>query len=370
MNKGIPFVSFKYLENEIRNELDSAYQRVIDSSWYIDGNEKKQFEREFASFIGVEYCVGCGNGLDALTLALKALGIGIGDEVIVPANTFIATALAVSYSGARPILVDADLTTFNIDVSKIEEAITERTRAIIPVHLYGLPANMDKIIELAEKYNLLIVEDCAQSHGARYKGKVVGSFGVVAGFSFYPGKNLGALGDAGAVVTNEEALAEKIRALGNYGAEQKYVHKYQGLNSRLDELQAAFLRVKLKYMDKMYLERKRVAQRYLCGIQNERIDLPQIPEKYDHVWHVFAIRCKERDKLQRYLSEKGIKTNIHYPIPIHMQSAYQELGYREGQFPVAEEISRTELSLPLYYGMKAEEIDYVIGCINEFGKDS
>lgn len=365
----IPFVTFKYLENEIREELNSAFHKVVDSSWYIDGKEKREFEKEFSCYVGVEHCIGCGNGLDALTLALKAIGVGPGDEVIVPANTFIATALAVTYAGASLVLVDADVATYNIDVSKIEKAITARTKAIIPVHLYGLPAKMDEIVTIADKYGLYIVEDCAQAHGAKYKGKMVGSFGIASGFSFYPGKNLGALGDAGAVTTKDQKISNKVRALGNYGSEEKYIHKYVGMNSRLDELQAAFLRVKLKYMDEMYLERKRVAEKYMEGINNQLIDLPEIPPECEHVWHVFAVRCKERDRLQRYLEKKNIKTNIHYPIPIHLQLAYRDLGYKEGDFPIAEEISHTELSLPLYYGMRADEINYVINSINEFRAD-
>lgn len=362
----IPFVSFVPLENEIRAGLEAAFQRVLDNSWYIDGNEDKKFEAAFADYCGMDYCVGTGNGLDALMLPLKALGIGQGDEVIVPANTFIATVLAVTYVGATPVLVDPCIDTFNIDPTKIEEKITPTTKAIMPVHLYGQPADMEPIMKLAEKYNLYIIEDCAQAHGATYKGKKIGQFGCAAGFSFYPGKNLGALGDAGAVVTNDEELGKKIRALGNYGSDYKYHHIYQGNNSRLDELQAAFLSVKLPYMEKTNAERQRVANRYLNEIKNSKVILPKVMEDVEAVWHVFAVRCEQRDELEQYLRDKEILTNKHYPIPIHMQECYRDLGLKQGDLPVAEEISRTQLSLPLYYGMSDEEIQYVIDAVNAF----
>lgn len=366
MNKLIPFVSFKALEQELREEIRNVFERVYENSCYIGGKEDENFEREFARYSNAKYCVGCGNGLDALMLALKALNIGEGDEVIVPANTFIATALAVSYVGATPVLVDPDIRTYNIDVTKIEEKITNKTKAIIPVHLYGQPADMNKIIELAQKYDLYIVEDCAQAHGAKYHGKVVGSFGEVGSFSFYPGKNLGALGDGGAIITNQEMLANKIRAMGNYGSFYKYHHVYKGNNSRLDELQAGILNVKLKHLDRTNLERNRIAQRYLSGINNPKIILPSVIKNVEHVWHIFAIRCVERDKLEKYLKKANINTNIHYPIPIHLQEAYKDLELKEGGFAVSEEISKTELSLPMYYGLSDEQIDYVISVINEF----
>lgn len=362
----VPFSSFIPMEKELKKELCDAFERVLKKSWYIDGQEKESFEKSFAKYCGVNDCLGVGNGLDALTLILKALGIGAGDEVIVPANTFIATALAVSNVGAKPVLVDPKISTFNIDVVKIEEVITKNTKAIIPVHLYGQPCDLDAIMDISQKYNLFVIEDCAQAHGAKYKGKKIGTYGVASGFSFYPGKNLGALGDAGAVISNDVKLIEKIRYLSNYGSDYKYHHIYQGSNSRLDELQAAFLSVKLKHLDRMNEDRRRIANLYLHGIKNTGVLLPEVPAFSEPVWHIFGVRCKERDKLEKYLSDKGIKTNKHYPIPIHLQECYKELGYKKGDFPIAEEISETELSLPMYYGMTDEEINYVIDAINTF----
>ena len=364
----IPFVSFKPLESELDTELRAAFERVYSSSWYIEGKEDAAFEKSFAEFCGVNYCVGCGNGLDALMLALKAMGIGEGDEVIVPSNTYIATALAVTYVGARPVFVEPRIETFNIDPKKIESAITNKTKAIMPVHLYGQACDMDTIMEIAGKYGLKVIEDCAQAHGATYKGQRVGSFGDAAGFSFYPGKNLGALGDAGAVVTNNEALAKKIRALGNYGSDYKYHHIYKGNNSRLDELQAAFLSAKLHHMDRINEERRRIANRYLNEIHNSKIVLPVVEKDMVPVWHIFGIRCAERDELEKYLNDNGIGTNKHYPISMHLQECYKDLGYKEGDFPIAEEISKTELSLPMYYGMTDEQVNYVIHSINVFGR--
>lgn len=362
----IPFVSFKPLEKELDKDLRDAFERVYHSSWYIEGKEDAEFEKQFAGFCNAKYCVGVGNGLDALMLALKALEIGVGDEVLVPSNTYIATALAVTYVGAKPVFVEPEIETFNIDPCRIESAITEKTKAIMPVHLYGQACRMEKIMEIASRYDLKVVEDCAQAHGATYKGKVVGSFGDAAGFSFYPGKNLGALGDAGAVVTNNKELAEKIRALGNYGSDYKYHHIYQGNNSRLDELQAAFLLAKLPLLDKVNEDRRRIAKRYLDGIVNPKIILPHVIDDAVPVWHIFAVRTIERDELAQYLLENGIQTNKHYPIPIHLQKCYSDLGITTGKLPIAEEISRTELSLPLYYGMNDGDIDYVIKIINEY----
>ena len=363
----VPFVSFKPLEKELNAELRTAFDRVLENSWYIDGNEDKAFEAAFAAYCHTDYCVGCGNGLDALMLVLKAWGIGPGDEVIVPSNTFIATALAVTYVGASLVFVEPDIRTYNIDPEKIEEKITKKTKAIMPVHLYGQPCDMDPIMAIAKKHGLYILEDCAQAHGATYKGKVIGSFGDAAGFSFYPGKNLGALGDAGATVTSDKALADKIRALGNYGSDYKYHHIYKGTNSRLDELQAAFLSAKLPLMDKVNEDRRSTANRYLEEITNPNIILPYVPEYAVPVWHVFAVRCEKRDELAAYLAEKGISTNKHYPIPMHLQDCYADLGIQENALPIAEEISRTELSLPMYYGMTEQEITYVIDTINAFG---
>lgn len=362
----IPFVSFVPMEKELNTELRNAFNRVFESSWYIEGKEDELFEQSFASYCGAKYCVGVGNGLDALMLVLKALNIGEGDEVIVPSNTYIATALAVTYVGATPVFVEPDIRTYNINPLKIEEKINLKTKAIMPVHLYGQPCDMDPIISIAKKHNLFVIEDCAQAHGARYKGKRIGSFGDAAGFSFYPGKNLGALGDAGATVTNDKDIEEKVRALGNYGSDYKYHHIYKGNNSRLDELQAAFLSAKLPILDKMNVERRRIANRYLEEINNDKIILPFVPEYAEPVWHIFAIRCVERDSLEKYLNEKGVGTNKHYPIPMHMQECYKELGILEGSLPIAEEISRTELSIPMFYGMTDKEIQFVIDTINEF----
>ena len=362
----IPFVSFIPMEKELDTELRAAFERVYTESWYVEGREDEAFERTFAEYCHTKYCIGCGNGLDALMLALKALGIGAGDEVSVPSNTFIATALAVTYVGALPIFVEPDIHTYNIDPTKIEDKITSRTKAIMPVHLYGQPADMNPIMEMAGKHGLFVVEDCAQAHGATYKGRLVGSFGDAAGFSFYPGKNLGALGDAGAVLTNHKDLAEKVRALRNYGSDYKYHHIYQGNNSRLDELQAAFLLAKLPHLNRMNEERRRIAVRYLNGLKNPEIILPCVIDGAEAVWHVFAIRTKKRDELEKYLTERGITTNKHYPIPIHLQECYANLDLSRGELPIAEEISATELSLPMFYGMRDEEIHYIIDTINEF----
>lgn len=362
----VPFVSFRPMEKELNSELRAAFDRVFDASWYIEGKEDEAFEKAFAEYCNTDYCIGVGNGLDALMLALKALGIGAGDEVIVPSNTYIATALAVTYVGATPVFVEPDIRTYNIDPAKIEEKITDKTKAVMPVHLYGQPCDMDPIMAIAKKHNLYVVEDCAQAHGALYNGKVIGSFGDAAGFSFYPGKNLGALGDAGAAVTNNKEIADKIRALGNYGSDYKYHHIYQGNNSRLDELQAAFLSAKLPLLSKMNEERRRIADCYLSNIKNPELALPFVPDYAVPVWHIFAVRTNKRDELAAYLAEKGISTNKHYPIPIHLQDCYKDLGITQGMLPIAEEISATQLSLPMFYGMTDEQIEYVIDCLNKF----
>ena len=362
----IPFVSFLPMERELDKELRAAFDRVFASSWYIEGKEDEAFEKAFAEYCGTKYCIGVGNGLDALVMILKAMEIGEGDEVIVPSNTYIATALAVTYAGATPVFVEPDIRTFNIDPAKIEAAITAKTKAIMPVHLYGQPCDMNPVMAIAKKYSLKVIEDCAQAHGATYKGKKISTFGDAAGFSFYPGKNLGALGDAGAVVTNDEALAQKVRALGNYGSDYKYHHIYKGNNSRLDELQAAFLSAKLPILDRMNAERRRIAGRYLSEINNPKITLPYVPDYAEPVWHIFGIRCDERERLEEHLKKAEIMTNKHYPIPMHLQECYKDLGFNEGDYPIAEEISRTELSIPMYYGMTDEEISYVIDALNSF----
>ena len=362
----VPFVSFKPLERELDGQLRAAFDRVLQNSWYIGGREDEAFEQAFAAYCQKRHCIGVGNGLDALLLVLKAWGIGPGDEVLVPSNTYIATALAVTYVGAKPVFVEPELATYNIDPQKLREKITPATRAIIPVHLYGLPCDMDPIMAIAKEYGLYVLEDCAQAHGALYKGRIIGSFGDAAGFSFYPGKNLGALGDAGATVTDSEELAAKVRALGNYGSDYKYHHVYQGNNSRLDELQAAFLSAKLPLMDKVNENRRAIADRYLQEVKNPKLILPTVPEYAVPVWHIFAIRCAEREALTEHLSARGIGTNRHYPIPMHLQPCYADLGIPEGALPIAEEISRTQLSIPMYYGMTEAEIDHVICALNEF----
>lgn len=362
----VSFASFVPMERELDKELREAFDRVFERSWYIGGAEDENFEKAFAEYCGTKYCIGTGNGLDALTLILKAMGIGAEDEVIVPSNTYIATALAVTYTGARPVFVEPKLNTFNIDPDRIEQSITDKTKAIMPVHLYGQPCKMDPIMDIAKRHGLKVIEDCAQAHGATYKGRKVGTFGDAAGFSFYPGKNLGALGDAGGIVTDNKEIADKVRAIGNYGSDYKYHHVLKGNNSRLDEMQAAFLSVKLPHLDRMNEERRRIAGRYLTEINNKKIELPYVGKDLVPVWHVFAVRCKERDKLEKHLNDKGIGTNKHYPIPMHLQDCYKDLGYRQGDFPVAEEISSTELSLPMYYGMTDDEVQFVVDSINEY----
>lgn len=362
----VPFVDLKPMENELYEEISQAFHRVFNSSLYIDGDEDKSFENAFAKYCGTSYCVGCGNGLDALIFSLKALDIGRGDEVIVPSNTYIATGLAVTYVGAKPVFVEPDIDFYNIDVNLIEDKINSNTKAIIPVHLYGQACDMDEIMNIANKYNLKVVEDCAQAHGAKYKGRMVGNFGHVSGFSFYPGKNLGALGDAGAIVTNKEEIAHKVRVLGNYGSDYKYHHIYKGNNSRLDEIQAAFLLAKLPSLDRMIKDRQSTAKKYSEGIRNKKITLPKVAKDRNHVYHIYSIRCDERKKLVSYLNDKGIGTNKHYPIPMHLQRAYSDMLFKKGDFHIAEEISNTQLSLPMYYGMTDEQISYVIDSINKF----
>ena len=363
----IPFATFKPMHDEIRKDLDQAYNKVIDSNYFIQGKECELFEKEFADYCNAKYCVGVATGLDALYLILRAMNIGNGDEVIVPSNTYIATALAVSYCGATPIFVEPELETYNINPALIEEKITDQTKAIIAVHLQGRPADMDAVNEIAKKHNLYVIEDAAQAHGTEYKGQKVGTLSDAAGFSFYPGKNLGALGDGGAVVTNNKEIADKVRALGNYGSDYKYHHIYKGTNSRLDEIQSAFLRCKLPHLDKWKEYRRNVANKYFEGIKNPLIKLPlKDSEDYRHIYHVFVIRCAKRDELEKYLNENGIGTVKHYPIPMHLQEAYKDLNIKEGSLPIAEEISKTVLSIPMYYGMTDEEVNYVIDKLNAF----
>ena len=363
----IPFASFVPMHEEIRKDLEAAFKKVLDKSYFIQGEECEKFEEEYAAYCGTKYCVGVATGLDAIYLILKALDIKAGDEVIVPSNTYIATALAVSFTGATPVFVEPVIDTYNIDVTRIEEKITEKTKAIIAVHLQGRAADMDEINAIAKKHGLYVVEDAAQAHGARYKGQRVGALSDAAAWSFYPGKNLGALGDGGCITTNNKQIADKVRALGNYGSDYKYHHIYQGTNSRLDEMQAAFLRVKLPHLDKWNEARRKIAEAYLAGITNPLIKLPLATSAdYEHIYHVFVIRCDRRDELEKYLKDNGIGTVKHYPVPMHLQKAYEELYIQEGELPIAEEISKTVLSIPMYYGMTEEEDVYVIDIINNF----
>lgn len=363
----VPFAVFQPMHDPLRPALDAAFARVMDRSQFIQGEECQAFEAEFAEYCGAKHCIGVGNGLDALTLILRAMGIGAGDEVILPANTFIATALAVSYCGATPVLAEPCLASRNLDPGRLEEKITPRTRAVIAVHLQGRTADMDALYAITKKHGLRLIEDAAQAHGARYKGRRAGALGDAAGFSFYPGKNLGALGDGGCVTTNSDELAGRVRALANYGSDSKYHHLYQGVNSRLDELQAALLRAKLPCLERWNEARRAIAARYLAGIRNPRLTLPlpSSPE-YGHIYHVFAVLCPERDALEAHLAGLGIGTVKHYPIPIHLQPAYASLGLGPGSLPIAEQIARTTLSIPMYYGMTDEQVDYVINALNRF----
>lgn len=359
----IKFLDLQSSYIELKKDLDTAYNRVINSGRYLLGEELAAFEAEFASYCQVKYCIGVGSGLDALHLILRGMNIGENDEVIVPANTYIATWLAVSYAGAKPIPVEPDETTYNINPNLIEEAITEKTKAILPVHLYGQPAEMDKIKKIAAKYNLKVIEDAAQAHGAKYKGKRVGSLGDAAGFSFYPGKNLGAFSDGGAVTTNDPEIAQKVKLLRNYGSQIKYYNEVKGFNSRLDELQAAFLRVKLTKLDQWNARRNIIAQYYLENLQSLKdIQLPQVLESTEPVWHLFVIRYGKRDYLQQRLQESKIDTLIHYPIPPHLSQAYQQ-EYKKPAFPVTEKIAKEVLSLPICPYLKPEELELLTNTI-------
>lgn len=364
----VPFLDLKATHNPIKEDLESAFERVLDSGWYIQGNELESFEREFAAYCGSKYCIGVGNGLDALHLILRAYGIGAGDEVIVPANTFIATWLAVTYAGAIPIGVEPDEDSYNINPALIEAAITKKTRAIMPVHLYGQPAAMNEISQIAAKYGLKVIEDAAQAHGSTYQGLRAGSMGDAAGFSFYPGKNLGALGDGGAVTTDDPQLAEKIRKLRNYGASKKYIHEALGYNSRLDEVQAAILRVKLKHLDTMNERRRKVAARYKEGLSDRALVLPSVSEASEPVWHLFVVRTTKRSALQAHLKANGVETMVHYPVSPHLQLAYQSLGIVKGAFPVTEALQDEVLSLPMYPQLQDDQIEWVINSIRTFGE--
>ena len=360
----IPFLSLRDVNNRFRSEIDARINTILDKGWYLQGDENERFSRHFAAYCGTKGAVGVANGLDALNLIIKAYGFGSGDEIIVPANTFIATILAISENGCTPVLIEPDIDTYCIDPEKIEAAITSRTKAVMVVHLYGQVVPMEKIWGLQKKYGFKIIEDAAQAHGALYNGRRTGNLGDVAAFSFYPGKNLGALGDAGGVVSNDLTLIEKIKALGNYGSDRKYHHIYKGVNSRLDEIQAAVLDVKLKYLDADNARRREIAVYYRKNITNPRIRLPKVYDEMAHVWHLFVVRCDDRDGLARYLEENGIQTNIHYPTPPHLQGAYEEL--KDGSYPITETIHREVLSLPISPVMTEGEVKKVVEVVNEW----
>lgn len=350
---------------QYQQEYEEAALRVLRSGWYVLGNEVKQFEEEFAAFTGRKYCVGLNSGLDALIMSVRALGISQGDEVIVQANTYIATVLGITENGAIPVFVEPD-ECYNIDADKIEVAITDKTKAIMVVHLYGQASNMGKIMGISKKYNLPVIEDCAQSHGACFDGKMTGLFGISGCFSFYPTKNLGAFGDAGAIVTDDKDFADKVRMMRNYGSRIKYYNEIEGLNSRLDEMQAALLRVKLQHIKELNQERVVLAERYTKGITNEYIVKPEIRNGANSIFHQYVIRCKDRSNLQKYLEEQGIQTQIHYPVPPHLAECYERLGHKRGDYPITEQYANEVLSLPIYTGMTWEEQDYVIEKLNTF----
>lgn len=366
----IKFLDLQKITAKYADEIHAAVNRVVDSGWYLQGEENKRFEADYAEYIGTNFAVGCGNGLDALIWIFRAyVEMGVmqpGDEVIVPANTYIASILAITENGLKPVLVEPSLETYQIDDSKIEEAITEKTKAVLIVHLYGQCAYTDKIGELCQKYHLKLVEDNAQAHGCKFNGRRTGSLGDAAGHSFYPGKNLGAFGDAGAVTTNDEELAKVVRAVANYGSQRKYVFKYQGRNSRLDEIQAAILDTKLKHLDEDIAIRKQVAKYYIEHITNPQIVTPIVKDWDAHVFHIFTIRCAQRDTLQQYLTENGIQTVIHYPIPPHKQECYKE--WNNLSFPITEQIHREELSLPMSPVMTEEEVKKVVEVVNEWNR--
>ncbi|MEK7645682.1 MAG: DegT/DnrJ/EryC1/StrS family aminotransferase [Patescibacteria group bacterium] len=364
----ISFLNFKNLNTPYRKELIKTIAEVIDSGRYILGPKVESFEKEFSKYCGVEHAIGVGNGLDALTLIIRAYKeLGVfheGDEILVPANTYIASILAITENRLKPVLIEPDINTYNIDIDSLEKNITKRTKAILTVHLYGRVSYSEKMQAIAEKHNLKIIEDCAQAHGAEYRGKKVGSLGDAAGFSLYPSKPLGALGDAGVVTTNDKKLAEMIRALRNYGSHKKYYNQYAGINSRLDEMQAAVLLVKLKYLDKSNNKRREIAELYLNNIKNSKLILPKTNNDKSHVWHLFVVRTKNRDKFFKYMLKNGVETMIHYPVPPHKQGAYYK--WKDWKYPITEEIHNTVISLPLYQTMPQKEILKVIKACNEY----
>ena len=360
----IKFLDLEKVNNRFRNETDKRIKNILDAGWYLQGGENKKFETDFAKYCGVKHCIGCANGLDALSLIVKAFGFDKGDEIIVPANTYIASILAISENGCTPVLVEPDINTRNINPDLIEEKITDKTKAVMVVHLYGQAVQMEKIWQIAKKYNLKIIEDSAQAHGALYNGKRTGNLGDASGFSFYPSKNLGCLGDGGCVTTNDDELAAKIRAIANYGSDRKNHHIYKGVNSRLDEIQAAVLDIKLLYLDKDNARRREISKYYRENIKNPKIELPQVYDENAHVWHVFALRTENRDEFQKYLENNGIQTMIHYPVPPHKQDAYKE--WSNQSYPVTEEIHRTILSLPISPVLSDDEVKKVVETVNAF----
>ena len=363
----IPYLSFQYSHQQIKSQITSAFEKFFDSSWYILGNEVLEFEKAYAAFNHTKYAVAVSNGLDALHIALKTLGVGAGDEVIVPSNTYIATALAASYVGATPVLVEPNIDDYNIDPELIGSAITEKTKVIMPVHLYGQSCNMEAIMSLAAKHNLKVIEDNAQAHGASWNEKLTGSWGQINGTSFYPGKNLGALGDAGAITTDDEALAILAKSLRNYGSQKKYYNEMIGYNMRMDECQAAFLTIKLKFLDEWTKQRQQIADWYNEALKGTGdLILPAVTKNATHVYHIYMIRSKRRDELQQHLEKNGIGTLIHYPVPPHLQKAYQHLGFHKGDFPKAEEIANTCLSLPIYPGLSIDEVEFISDTIKRF----
>ena len=362
----VPFVDLKAQYHTIRDEVRAEVDTVFESTQFILGDRVGEFEREFANYLGVKHAIGVGSGLDALRLALEAAGVGSGDEVIIPANTFIATALAVSGTGAKPVLVDCKEDTYQIDPSLIEQAITPRTKVIMPVHLYGQAADMSAIMEIAQSHQLEVIEDAAQAHGTRFMDQSCGSYGLAGCFSFYPGKNLGAYGDGGAIVTNSDEFAKKVNSLRNYGQKQKYVHVEKGTNSRLDTVQAAILKIKLRHLDDWNAERRNHAALYSDSLANHDLIVPALDPRSTHIFHLYVVRTRQREALQKHLADRGIQTGIHYPIPIHLQEAYADLGFGKGAFPVTEKLADEIVSLPMYPELTQQQIEFVLEGISSF----
>lgn len=360
----IKFLDLHKVNERFRMQIDARINEVLDSGWYLQGRQNELFTQHFAEFCGTKYALGVANGLDALELIIRAYGFGNEDEIIVPSNTYIASILAISANGCTPVLVEPKPETFNIDPTRIEAAITPRTRAIMVVHLYGMTADMEPILQIARKHDIKVIEDAAQAHGAVYGGVRTGNLGDAAAFSFYPGKNLGCMGDGGCVTTNDAVLYEKIKSLANYGSDRKYHHIYKGVNSRLDEIQAAILDVKLPFLDRDNMRRREIAAKYCSSIRNTLITLPICNNAVDHVWHIFAVQCVKRDELAHFLNGRGIETNIHYPTPPHKQGAFSE--WKNVSFPISEKIHREILSLPMSPVLMEEEIEMVIQAINDF----